>query len=439
MTNVVVEDLSEVKKKVVFEVPRERYSEVLESEFKELKKTVQLKGFRQGKVPLNIVKTLFKDKVLADASRKLIEETFKPGLDEKNITPVSVINIEPQPVEGDAPFTYTAEIEVPPPIDLKDYTGLKLTKYVRTATDQDVQDRLKNMQERYAKLTPVAEERGVKGGDHLLVDITAQSEGQPVKELTVVDYHLEVGRNLYIPNFDANLEGMTPGATKQITLDLSEDFPRKDLAGKTVTFDVVLKEAKERILPALDDDFAKDMGGHETLAQLEESIRADVAELKRNMTEAEVEKQVVDALIEMHSFEVPESLVEEEIDAIVERSRERLLALGVPRNRLPAPTAAQRDQAKTAAERNVKAGLILKAIAEKEQFSVTDEDLGAEIQRRAALIGVSEDYYRDLLTEADAMSKLKSELLSRKVIDFIVDRGDATEKEAPAEEAQATE
>ncbi|MCA1960469.1 MAG: trigger factor [Desulfomonile sp.] len=435
MTNVVVEDLSEVKKKVVFEVPRERYSEVLESEFKELKKTVQLKGFRQGKVPLNIVKTLFKDKVMADTSRKLIEETFKPALDEKNITPVSVINIEPQPMEGDAPFTYTAEIEVPPPIDLKDYTGLKVTRHVRTASDQDVQDRLKQMQERYAKLSPIPEDRGVKVGDHLLVDITAESDGRPVKELTVADYHLEVGRNLYIPNFDANLEGMTPGETKHITLDLSEDFPRKELAGKTVAFDVILKEAKERILPTLDDDFAKDMGGHETLAELEESIRADVAELKRNMTEAELEKQVVDALVEMHSFEVPQSLVEEEIDATLERSKERLLALGVPRNRLPAPTAAQRDQAKTSAERNVKAALILNAIAEKEKISVSEEDLEAEIRRRAKLFGVSEDYYRDLLAEGDSMGKLRVELRNRKVIDFIVDRGEVTEREAPPEEA----
>lgn len=439
MTNVLVEDVSEVKKKVVFEVPRDRYSEVLESEFKELKKTVQLKGFRKGKVPLNIVKAIFKEKVLADASRKLIEETFKPGLDEKKITPVSVINIEPQPVEDDAPFTYTAEIEVPPPIDLKEYRGLKLTRYVRTVTDKDVEDRLNLMRERHAKLVPVTEERGVKEGDHLVVDIAAQSGDEPVKELSVVDYHLELGRNLYIPDFDAKLEGMTLGETRHVTMELSENFPRKDLAGKTVVFDITLKDAKVRVLPEVDDDFAKDLGDFESLAQLEEGIREDVTNLKRNTTKAEVEKQVIDALVEMHSFEVPESLVEEEIEAILDRSRERLLALGVPKNRVPAPSAAQREQAKSAAERNVKAALILKAIAEKEQISVADEDVDTEVRRRAKLLGVSEDYFKDLLAEGDLMGKLRSELVTAKVIDFIEEFGEVTEKEPPEPEAQEKE
>lgn len=430
MTSVLVEDLSDVKKKVVFEVPRERYTEMLESEFKELKKTVWLKGFRKGHVPLNIVKTIFKDKVQADAARKLIEETFKPGLEEHKITPVSVISVEPKPVEGDAPFTYTAEIEVPPPIDLKDYRGMKLTRTVRTVTETDVRNRLKQMQERHARLSPITEERGVKEGDHLVADINAESDGGPVKELTVEDYHLELGRNLYIPDFDAKLEGMTPGESRKITVDLAADFPRKDLAGKNVSFDVTVKETKERILPALDDDFAKDMGS-ESLAQLEEHVREDVDQIKKNATKAEIEKQVIDALLEMHAFEIPESLVEEEIGAILDRSRERLLAMGVPRNRLPEPTAAQRDQAKAAAERAVKTALILKAIAEKEALSVTDEDLAEVIQSRAKMLGVSEDYFKDLLGEGDGMSSLRSELLNRKVIDLIEEHGDITEKEAP--------
>ena len=148
----------------------------MDAEYRDLKKNVQIKGFRKGKVPLDIVRGYFRAKVEADIARKIIEETFQPGLDERKIVPVSVIKIDPEVVEAGKPFKYTAEIEVPPPIEAKDYKGLKLKKYIREVSEEDVEKRILTLRERSATLKPIPDARGVTEGDHLVVDINAESE-----------------------------------------------------------------------------------------------------------------------------------------------------------------------------------------------------------------------------------------------------------------------
>ncbi|MGB6063345.1 MAG: trigger factor [Desulfomonilaceae bacterium] len=434
MVNIQVEDVSEIKKKVTFEVSQEKVIDMMDTQYKDLKKNVQIKGFRKGKVPLEIVRGYFKAKVEADTARKIIEETFQPGLDEKKIVPVSVIKIDPDTLEAGKPFKYTAEIEVPPPIEAKDYEGLKLKKYVREVKEDDVEKRIQTIRERNATLKPIPDTRGVAEGDHLVVDIKAESEGIAISSLTVTDYHMELGRNFYLPDFDSKLEGFKPDETKKLTISLPEDFPRKELAGKTADFEVTLKEAKERILPEPDDDFAKDLGEFETFAQLKEEINKDLQRLLEDQTKRELENQIVDALIEKNEFEVPESMVENQIDNFLEQSRRNLAAHGIDPKRFPAPTQAQRDQVRPSAVRTVKAGLILKAICEQEKIEVSDEELQAGIAERAEQMGLSVDYLKDQLEEGKMLEELRETLLQEKVYKFIQEHAEVTEEEPPAGE-----
>jgi len=438
MTNIQVEDLSEVKKKVTVEVPQDKVLELIDSQYRDLKKTVQIKGFRKGKVPLEILRSYFKQQVEADAAKKIIEETLEPGLEEKKIVPVSVVKIEPDAVEAGKPFRYTAEIEVPPSIKAKDYKGLELKKYRREVSEQQIEERLQTLRERNARLSPITESRGVKEGDHLVVDVKAEAEEEVIQALTVTDYHLELGRNFYLPDFDSKLEGMKPEETKKLSIDLPADFPRKNLQGKTATFEVTVKEAKERILPDMDDDFAKDLGEYDSLEQVRVDIGEDLRNLAASQSKKEIEDQIIDFLIEKNDFEVPDSMVENQVDRFLNQSLQGLVARGIDPKRLPAPSEAQRAQIRPSAIRTVKAALVLKAIAEQEKIEVSDEELQAGIEERAVQIGLSADYLKDQLESNNMLEELRATLLQDKVYKLIEEAAEVTEEEPPAPPSEQT-
>ncbi|MBI5249673.1 MAG: trigger factor [Desulfomonile tiedjei] len=433
MTNIQIENVSEIKKKVTVQVPEEQVQSMLDTEYRDLKKTVQIKGFRKGKVPMNIIRSYFKDKVQADTIRKIIEETLQPGLDENKIVPVSVLSIDPETIEAGKPFQYTAEIEVPPPLDVEGYKGLNLKKYIREIDEKQVDERIQGLRERNARLAPIPESRGLVQGDHLVVDIKAESDGAPISALTVTDYHLEIGRNFYLPDFDKNLEGANVEETKSFALDLPESFPRKNLAGKSVSFEITVKEAKERILPALDDDFAKDLGEFETVEALKDEIRKDLTQIIENRSKKEMEEQIIDALLGKMSFEVPTTMIESQVDNLLNQTIQNLVAHGLDPRKLPAPSEAQRNQVRPSAERIVKTGLLLRSIGEKEAIEVSDEDLQAGIAERAEQIGMSADYLKDQLEANKMTEELRASLLQEKVFKFIQDHGEITEENPPEE------
>jgi trigger factor len=435
MTQIHVEDLSDVKKKVTFEIPEDTVQDVIEAQYRDLKKAVQIKGFRKGKVPLDILRSYFKEKVEADTARKIIEDTFQPGLNEKELVLVAVVKMDQEDFAPGKPFKYWAEIEVPPKIEVKDYKGLNLKKFRREAREEQVDERLQALRERNARLVPIADSRGVKEGDHLVVDITAESDGETLQPLTVVDYHVEMGRNFYLPDFDAKLEGMKPEESRTVTLDLPEDFPRKNIAGKTVTFTVTLKEAKERMLPELDDEFAKDLGEFDTLEALKAEIRQDLKNLIESQTKREMENQIVDLLVERNEFEVPSAMVEGRIEDILNQSLQRLAAAGVDTRKMPAPSEAQRDQIRPSAARTVKAGLLLKGISDQEQLQVSDEEFQQAIEERARLLGVTADYLQDEFEKSNMIEDFRATLLQEKVYTFLQEHAVITEEDPPAEES----
>lgn len=434
MTTIEVEDISAIKKKVTFEVPETRVQDMIDQEYRELKKTVQIKGFRRGKVPLNILRSYFKDKVAADTTRKIIEETLEPGLDEKNIKPVAVAKIDPETIEVGKPFKFTAEIDVTPEVQVNDFKGLKITKAVKKVTDEEVQERLEGLRERHGRLSPIPEGREIREGDHIVVDVVAEAEGENIAALTVNEYHMELGRDFYLPDFDSHLIGLKPGETREITLDLPENFPRKNLAGKEARFKVTVNDAKERILPDLDDDFAKDLGKFETIDQLKEEIAKDIKDLWDNQVQGETRRQMVDQLLEKNEFEVPDTLVEQRIDQMLANSLQRLAAQGIDPKRLPMPGQAQRDQLRPEALRGVKAAVMVAAIGRQEGITISEERVQQAIEEKAALFDMTPDYFKERLEEAGSLDDFKEGLLEEDVYKFLEANAEITEEEASAKE-----
>lgn len=432
MTNIHIEDLSAIKKKITFEVPEDQVVNMIDAEYRHLKKTVQIKGFRKGKVPLNIIRSYFRTKVEADTARKIIEETFQPGLNEKQLEPVSVISIDPETVEVGKPFKYTAEIEVPPPIEVKGYKGLELKKLVKEVSDEEVNSRLESVRERHGSLNPIPEPRGIEQGDHLVVDVKAEVNGEPVASLTVNDYHMVLGQDYYLPEFDGHLEGMIPDETRRVNLNLPDNFPRKNLAGKEAAFEVTLKEAKVRVLPDLDDDFAKDLGEFETLDEVRAQIRDDLQRMMDNESTKKMRNRIVDQLIEQNEFEVPEVMVEGQIDSMLSDSLQNLALQGIDTKRLPPPTKEQRDQMRPAAIRVVKGGLILKEIGKREGVEVSAEEIEEGIRERAQYLGISPDVLKDVEDE-ELMEKIRSSVLQEKIYKLIEEHAEITEDKQSSE------
>lgn len=439
MTNIEVEDLSSVKKKITFEVPEEKVLNVIDAEYRDLKKTVQIRGFRKGKVPLNIIRSYFKGKVESDAARKLIDETFEPALSEQNIKPVSVLSIEPEVVEAGKPFRYTAEVEVTPPLEIHDYKQLTLKRQVRQVTDDDVDKRIQDLREMNAKLVPMSHTTGVKDGDYLLVDIEASADGDKIPALCVKDYHVELGRNFYLPGFDSKLLGMQPDETREIVIEFPADFPRKNLSGKTGTFTVICKEAKERVLPDVDDDFAKDLGGVENLNELRDRVNKELQDLAAHETRVKTKNQIIDQLIEKHSFDVPESMVEQEIDRVLYHLIEEYAAQGIDLKRLPMPSPAQRDQIRPGATRVVRTRLLLDAIIQHEGLELSEEEFQTGIEEHAKKLGVTIDHFNDRLAEHEVNDAFRKGLLDEKVYQLIEDSAEIVEDQpdAQVEDSQA--
>ncbi|MGC8604101.1 MAG: trigger factor [Desulfomonilaceae bacterium] len=433
MTNIQVEDLSAVRKKVIFEIPQERVIETLEAQYRDLKKNAQIKGFRKGKVPLEILKNLFKDQVLSDTAKKIIEDTFEIGLDEKKIKPITVVNFDPQPLDPEKPFVYTVEIEAPPELDVQGFKGLSLNKIVHDVTDTDIDERIEMIRQRNSRLVPINENRGVQIEDHLVVDIEAVAEGETIKPLSVKDYHLEMGRNFYLPDFDSRLIGLKPGETATISYTLAEDFPRKEMAGKPAVFTVTIKEAKERVVPELNDELAKDLGEFESLEDLRKKVTQELRDSFDSDIKENVRKQIVEKIIEANPFEAPESLVESQIDSIIMSARQNLALQGIDMKRFPMPDKAQRDSIRPRAEQQVKAALILKAISEKEQILVSPEDIDGEIEKKAQFFGWSPDFFRDQLEEKQRMEDFTSSILEDKIYLFIEQQANVTEVPYSAE------
>ncbi|MFH0959936.1 MAG: trigger factor [Pseudomonadota bacterium] len=439
MTNIHIEDLSSVRKKVTFEVPQDRVAETLEAQYKDLKKNAQIKGFRRGKVPMEIIKNLFKEQIYGDTAKKIIEETFELGLDEKKIKPLSVINMDQEPLEPGKPFVYTVEIESTPELDVQGYKDLPLNKMVKEITESDIEERLEMLRQRHAKMVPVDESRGVQDGDHLVVDIDAVSDGEEITSLTVKDYHVEIGRDFYLPDFDTKLLGMKLGELNTISHSLSEDFPRKDLAGKSVTFSVNVKEAKERIIPQWSDELAKESGPYETLEELKKQVKEDLRQGYDMEIKEDLRKQIVEKILEANPLEAPESLVEARIDDIVMGARQNLARQGIDMKRFPLPDKAQRDSIRPKALDQVKAALIIKSIGEKEEIQVSTEYIDTEIEQRAKLLGWAPDFLRDQLEENQRMQDFTDSLKEDKIYSFIEENGLITQVPYSEKNAETTQ
>ncbi len=435
MASIIVEDLSPVKKKVTFEIPEEIVRQAIESQYMDIKKKAQIKGFRKGKAPLQIVRLYFKGKVEEGALQKVIEDTLEPGLKQENINPLSVLTIDPGTFEAGKPFRFSAEVEVAPIIPLANYKGMELKKPATNVSDEMLEQRLQRIRNANAKLVSIPTDRGAKTGDYLMVDVTAEVEGETVSALTVNDYHLEMGRDFYLPGFDVHLEGIKIDDKREIVIDFADDFPNKQLAGKQGRFQVICKEIKERVVPELDDEFARDLGTYNSLAELKDAVRRELEQEVKRAADFQVREQIKKHLLENHQFEVPNSLVEQKLKDMINEFLQMYASQGADPKKLVQSGALPTEKLRPAAEREAKLGLILKAIADKESIDATQEELDQEWEAIAQQFQMAADDVERFRQEKNEPSIVRDIVIERKTYRFLeenavfVEATDASETE----------
>ncbi|OOE05646.1 trigger factor [Anoxybacillus kestanbolensis] len=405
------------------EVDAEKVNEGLDEAFKKVVKKVQIPGFRKGKIPRSLFEKRFGvESLYADALDILLPEAYAKAVEETGIEPVDRPEIDVEQMEKGKSLIFTAKVTVKPEVTLGQYKGLEVEKLDDTVTDEDVEQELKRLQERHAELV-VKEEGTVENGDTVVIDFEGFVDGEAFEGGKAENYSLVIGSGTFIPGFEEQLIGMAAGEEKDIEVTFPEEYHAEQLAGKPAVFKIKLHEIKTKQLPALDDEFAKDVDEEvETLDALKEKIKERLTNEKKEEAEAALRDAVVQKATENAQMDIPEVMVKNETDRMIREFEQRLQMQGLNLDLYyqfsGQDEAALREQMKEEAEKRVRVTLTLEAIVKAENIDVTEEEVEKELQEMASLYNLSVDKLKELLGTLDG---LKEDLKMRKAIDFLVE------------------
>lgn len=429
-----VENLSPVKKKISFEIPSERVSQEIEKVYEEIKRTVSIKGFRKGKVPKAIIEKHYYDRIESDAIKNLINETYFKALMEKKILPVSQPEFESDPLKAGESFKYAVTFETAPEIDVKEYQGLQVEKRKLVVDQSAVEGRLTELQDGMAQLKPVEEPRPAKDGDFVSIDFKGFLDGVPFDRGEAQDYMLQLGSNHFIPGFEEQVVGMSPGDSREVKVTFPAEYGNAELAGKDVTFDVTLKEIKAKELPPLDDDFARQLGAFETIEELRTRISEVYEKEEEQKIENELRDNLVKVLIEKHEFEVPEAMVAKQLNVLIENMQSNLEKQNLTFEQLGTSEEKIREQSRGVAVSQVKGSLLLAAVAEKENITVEDAEIEEKIRDIAAQANKDFEVVSGIYqSNPYAKDTLVMQMREDKVIAFLQEHAKVTEVEKQPE------
>ena len=417
-----VEEISSIKKKVSIEIPEDHIVKEVDSFYKDLGNKAKIKGFRPGKVPRNILERYFKDYVKAEVVQKLIQDTYPQALEEANLQPVSPPTIDPGEFEHGKPFQYSVVIEVKPDIKLEGYTGLKIDRKKEEVKEEEIEERLRAIQNLHANLKTISEARPIQAGDYVIIDYEASLEGKPLEGGKAIDFTVEVGSGQFIQAFEEKLIGLKPEEESEVEVSFPENYGYQKWAGKTVSFHVKIKEVKEKILPPLDDEFAKDLGDYSSFDEFKTKLRGDIGKEKELALERQLKDQIADQLLATNPFEVPESLVEEQTKALVSDMKLRLAAQGLELQSLGITEEKLQGDYKTMAEKQVRTFLILEKIAGQEGISVTDEEADDRLREVSERMHQKFDVVKRYYEKNGLLPEVKAGIIRDKTLSFLLEK-----------------
>jgi trigger factor len=435
-----VTDLPESRVRVQAEVPANEVQRRLEQTARRLGGQLKIPGFRKGKVPPPVVvRRIGREAVLDETVRGSLGSWYVDAIDAAGIEPVGdpKLDLGDLPGEGE-PLTFTIEIGVRPPADLGEYKGLEVGRREPDVTDEEIDRQIEELRDRLARLE-TAEGEPAREGDFAVVDFTGTIDGEPVEGGEGRDELVEVGSGRLPEEMEAALVGLSAGESKSVDVAFADDHRAEQLRGKTATFEMSVKEVKHKQLPELDDEFAGDAAGFDTIEELREDIRQKLEEADARAIDAEFREAALDAAVEQATIDVPEQLVEGRARELWDQLSVTLARQGISKEaylRISGKTEDQLiEEAKPDAERALRRDAVLAAIVEAEAIDSTEGELLGALEHSAQHEGTTPQKLLERLREANRLEALKRDLAARKAVDILAEHA----KPIPAETAKARE
>ncbi len=413
-------------------VPAKEFEAELDRVFKEVRKDIEVPGFRKGKVPRVIFNQRFGEGSLYnDAINNLIPTAYEKAIDEAGIFPVAQPEIDFEQIEKGKDFVFTAEVVVKPEVELGDYKGLEVERMSTEVTEEDVDARIKEQQEKLVEMV-VKEEGEVVEGDTVKIDFEGFVDGEAFEGGKAEGFDLEIGSGAFIPGFEEQLVGLKAGEEKDVVVTFPEDYHAKELEGKEATFKVTVHEIKEKVYPELNDDLANEIDpAVNTVAELKEKTKETIENEKTQAADNAVRDIVVKKAADNATVEIPEEMIDQEIDRMVQNFEQSLQMQGMNLEIYFQFTGqneeALRESMKAEAEATVRSSLTLEAIAEAEELVPTEEDVNAELEQLAGQFGMEVEQIKEVIGGTEM---IENNLKIQKTMDWLVEQANVTQLDA---------
>ena len=421
--SVQVEKLEKNMAKLTIEVDAAQFEDAMKKAFNKNKNKFNIPGFRKGKAPRAMIEKMYGEAVFyEDAADEAINATCMQAMDESGLEIVSRPEVAVEQIGKDKPFIYTALVAVRPEVILGEYKGIEVEKADASVTAEDVEAELKKVQEQNARLLNV-EDRPVADGDKTVIDFEGFVDGKPFDGGKAEDYDLTIGSHSFIDTFEEQLIGRNIGEECEVNVTFPEEYHAPELAGKPATFKVTVKEIKVKELPALDDEFAGEVSEFETMDEYKKDIEAKILERKQKEAATENENRVVDKVAANASLEIPDKMVESQIDNMVQDTARRMQGQGLSMDMYMKYTGmtmdSMRDQMRPQALKRIQTRLVLEEVVKAENIQVPDERLDEEIAKMAAAYQMESDKLKEYMSDRDK-EQMKEDLAVQEAVDFLV-------------------
>jgi trigger factor len=432
-----IEGVGALTKKVTVTLPESEVQPRLNKEYDKLQKSSKMKGFRRGKVPRSVVIKNYKPQVEGEVGEKLVQETYFDVIEKENIDAVTHPEISSVKYNEDGSFTYVANVDTRPEFELGEYKGLEVEKPEILVTDEEIQLEIISLQREMAVLQSV-EGRAVENGDVVIVDFQGYHKGNAMKQVKNEDYTVDVGSGRMGKEFEEKLIGMKAGEEATHEVDFPESHPNPILKGKTVEFKINLKDVKERVLAELNDDFAKEVSeSFDSLEALKTSIRERKTKEREESSEGVITDRLMQKLLEVHDFPVPDRLVAFEIEQMIKHTEEQLQKSGISLEAAGLTKEKLVEQNADVATKRVRGDFILKKIGEVEEIKIEDEDLERGFKRIGDQYNMPVAKVKEFFQSRDDLLPFINELLNEKILHFLKEQAVmVAEKPVQAEESE---
>ncbi len=409
--------------KLTIEIDAEEFDKSMQKAYLKNRKHITIPGFRKGRAPRKLIEQFYGEAIFyEDAANDIIFSTYDDAVKDTGIEPVSQPEIDIVQIGDGQNFIYSADVTVKPEVELGEYKGIEIEKVEYNVTDDDVEDKISQIREENARLISI-EDRPVQEGDRVTLDYKGMIDGEAFEGGSAENASLEIGSDTFIPGFEEQLLGMNIGDEKEINVTFPADYHVEELKGKEAMFKVNLKDIKEKELPELDDEFAKDVSEFDTLDEYKADVKEELEELAQNNMKAEMENNLLQKIVENANVDIPDPMIDSEIDRQINELDFTLRYQGLSLEQYLTFTGTSMDdirsQYRDQAYNTVKLGLVLEKIGEVEEIEVDDDDLEKEFERLSEQYGRDvEDIKKDFEPNVEY---IRGNLKTQKTVDFLMD------------------